>query len=269
VPLALSSSSSSGNTAGRFRLRAWNDEASDASNVFGIAGGAASGFDRMDVPKLPRPPGPWVRVDFPHPDWGARADSYQQDLRSPSSEGDTWEVEVQSGEPGEPLTLAISKADAASPSLALRLIDREQDTSMDGSLSTAGDVLRYRILPFRDRPYRLAVVVGTDSYVARSSEQVLIPPDRLSMDPVAPNPSRGAARIRFGLPRAARGTLEVFDVLGQRVAKPLDEVLLAPGYHTLVWDANGSGSGRLSSGIYLVRLVVGGETVTRRLALVK
>ena len=58
-------------------------------------------------------------------------------------------------------------------------------------------------------------------------------------------------------------------MLGQRVAKPLDDILLAPGYHTVVWDGNGSGRGRLSSGIYLVRLVVDGQAITRRLALVK
>jgi hypothetical protein len=131
-----------------------------------------------------------VRVDFPHPEWGARADAYQEDLRPPSSEGETWEVEVRSSELGEPLTLAISEADATSPDLALRLMDREQGTSINASLATTGEVLRYQILPFRDRPYRLAIVVGTASYLAGSSEQAFVP-DRLALDPVAPNPSRG------------------------------------------------------------------------------
>ena len=79
----------------------------------------------------------------------------------------------------------------------------------------------------------------------------------------------GAARIRFGLPRAARGASRSLTCSASASQSRWTTSLLAPGYHTVVWDGNGSGRGRLSSGIYLVRLVVDGQAITRRLALVK
>jgi hypothetical protein len=62
-----------------------------------------------------------------------------------------------------------------------------------------------------------------------------------------PNPFNPSTTIQYGLPQKSRVVLDVFDVLGQKVASLLNGTLPA-GYHNSQWDAT------VSSGIYFYRL---------------
>ena len=63
-----------------------------------------------------------------------------------------------------------------------------------------------------------------------------------------PNPFRDATTLRFHLPQATRVRLAVYDMLGRRVAVPLDSLLPA-GDHAAPFDARA-----LPAGVYLYRL---------------
>jgi len=78
-----------------------------------------------------------------------------------------------------------------------------------------------------------------------------------------PNPFNANTVIKYGLLKDCRVTLEVYNILGQRVATLFDEKQEA-GYKTARWDA-----GSLSSGIYFYRLQAGGFVQTRRMVLLK
>ena len=79
-----------------------------------------------------------------------------------------------------------------------------------------------------------------------------------------PNPARGAAMLGFRLRHAGPATLEVYNVLGQRVASLLDGAMMTPGTHEARFDADG-----LPSGTYLYVLRAGGRMESRTLVLVK
>ena len=66
-----------------------------------------------------------------------------------------------------------------------------------------------------------------------------------------PNPFVGVTRFSFSLSVPGSVTLEVIDVLGRVIARPLVGVRLAPGRHERVWDAQ-----HLPSGVYFARLVL-------------
>jgi hypothetical protein len=260
-------------SAWRLRLRVTSDVAVDGANEFGVDAASEDGLDPLDLPKPPAPPGPWVRVAFPHPEWASAPSLYRRDLRRPGAEGQTWEIEVRSSTPGEPVTLDLSDIVAASPGLALRLIDRELGSSVVASQgadeSSAEHRLRYTIVSFGPRPYRLAIVAGTSAYVSNALDQALSVPARVTVDQNAPNPFQFATRIRFGLPRAAPVTAEIYSVLGQRVATLADRTPFAPGYHSVVWDGSLPGGGAAPSGVYLLRLTTDGDALTTRMILVR
>jgi beta-glucanase (GH16 family) len=65
--------------------------------------------------------------------------------------------------------------------------------------------------------------------------------------PNYPNPFNPSTRIRFGVPFRSRIKLEIFDVLGQRIAEISDEVSEA-GYYEKAWN------GDAPSGVYFYRL---------------
>jgi len=78
-----------------------------------------------------------------------------------------------------------------------------------------------------------------------------------------PNPFNPATTISYDLPQAVQVELQVYNVLGQRVASLVSEHQQA-GSYTVNFDAS-----RLSSGTYLIRMQAGEHTFTRKMMLVK
>lgn len=78
-----------------------------------------------------------------------------------------------------------------------------------------------------------------------------------------PNPFNPSTTIRFGLAETSDVTLEVFNLLGQRVAVLVNENRSA-GFHNVTFDASS-----LSSGMYIYRIQAGSFVETKKLMLVK
>jgi hypothetical protein len=84
---------------------------------------------------------------------------------------------------------------------------------------------------------------------------------------IRPNPSIGAARIEYALPREARVKLCVYDIGGRLVARLVDEKKAA-GRYVATWSGVAA-SARPHAGMYLVRLDTPDHTWTQRLALLR
>ncbi len=81
---------------------------------------------------------------------------------------------------------------------------------------------------------------------------------------VYPNPFNGVAEVRVALAAPKRVSVDVVDICG-RVVQSFGELDLAAGMHRLAWRCDEG----LPSGMYLVRLRAGDETLLRRAFLVK
>ena len=78
-----------------------------------------------------------------------------------------------------------------------------------------------------------------------------------------PNPFNPVTNIRFGLPVASDVVIEVYNILGQRVIKLLDERKPA-GYHVVQFDAS-----QFGSGLYFYRIQANQFNEIRKMLLVK
>lgn len=88
-------------------------------------------------------------------------------------------------------------------------------------------------------------------------------PENYSLEQNYPNPFNPSTSIRYALPQGSHVLLEVYNVIGQRVATLVDENQGA-GYH----DVRFSGSS-LPSGVYFYRLTAGGFVKTMKMVLTK
>lgn len=88
-------------------------------------------------------------------------------------------------------------------------------------------------------------------------------PTEFALDQNYPNPFNPSTQIEFALPGAAHVRLEVFNVIGERVAMLVDEVRQV-GYHKVRFDGKS-----LSSGLYFYRLSAGERSFLRKMVLVK
>jgi len=78
-----------------------------------------------------------------------------------------------------------------------------------------------------------------------------------------PNPFNPSTRIEFSLPVESHVSLEVFDILGRRVATLIDGNKIAGNYSV---EFNAS---NLSTGVYIYRLNASGKTITKKMLLLK
>ena len=79
-----------------------------------------------------------------------------------------------------------------------------------------------------------------------------------------PNPFNGSTLMRYELPENSAVRIRVFTVLGAYVATLVDGVQPAGRYLT-GWDGRDSSRQTVGSGIYMVRMEAGGESVTRKI----
>jgi hypothetical protein len=94
-------------------------------------------------------------------------------------------------------------------------------------------------------------------------EQGVTVPKSFSLFDNYPNPFNPSTTIAFELPAEARISLTVFNLLGQQVARLVDEVKSA-GRHVVLFDAS-----TLTSGIYFYQINAGSFHQTRKMLLVK
>ena len=91
-------------------------------------------------------------------------------------------------------------------------------------------------------------------------------PARLHLGQNYPNPFNPSTIIPYQLPAPTRVRLEVFNILGQRVATLVYGERPA-GFHTAAWNATDASGRGVGSGVYLYRLLGGGERLTRSMVL--
>ncbi len=88
-------------------------------------------------------------------------------------------------------------------------------------------------------------------------------PTRFALDQNYPNPFNPATKISFTLEKAGYTTLAVYNVLGQKVAVPVDKELPS-GQHEVQFDAS-----RLSSGVYFYKLESGNFVDVKKMMLLR
>ncbi len=89
-------------------------------------------------------------------------------------------------------------------------------------------------------------------------------PDAFSLLQNYPNPFNPSTEIQFSVAEKGQATLEVFNILGQKVATLFDDVAEAGQYYKVQFNA-----ASVASGVYLYRLQSAGQAEVRRLLLLR
>ncbi len=112
---------------------------------------------------------------------------------------------------------------------------------------------------------------GNESPVALLSPASLsgvgpgVPPARAFLELAGENPVRGAAALRFGLVRAGRVTLALYDAGGRRV-RTLVEGDRPAGTYAATWDGRDDAGGATPPGLYFARFDAPGFGAMQRIA---
>ncbi|MBI5266618.1 MAG: M6 family metalloprotease domain-containing protein, partial [candidate division Zixibacteria bacterium] len=119
------------------------------------------------------------------------------------------------------------------------------------------DTLIQRVLTFFQKGSATGVDDGTQATI----------PDAFALSQNYPNPFNPSTVIAYTIPagsRPQRTTITIYNVMGQSVATLADRVE-GPGQYSVTWDTQG----KAASGTYYYRLSHGGETLSRKMILLK
>jgi hypothetical protein len=93
-------------------------------------------------------------------------------------------------------------------------------------------------------------------------------PKKFEIQQNYPNPFNGLTIIRFQIPEITPVTIKIFNVMGQEIAKLIDDEL-DPGYHQVVWDGKNILGEFVSSGVYFYHIKTDKDFSIRKLLYVR
>jgi len=146
----------------------------------------------------------------------------------------------------------------------------EEDSPVDSlrwNTSALPQGMEYWILARIDDPYSSYMVyssgpVTIDHLAVGPGEESGIP-TQFSLSPVYPNPFNATTTINYGVPHTSKVELVVYNLLGQQVARLLNQEVVA-GVHRIQWTPD-----NLPSGVYLLRMETAGFAQTQKIVLMK
>lgn len=236
------------------------ERARDVHNTLGVARDATEAVDAFDG-REPPPIGQYVSLSF-HPP-GRTDVSLWRDVRAGTQRVRTWTGAVRTNISGL-VTLDVSGIQTVPDDQAVWLVDPVLDVTQNLRRTS-----RYQFsADGEEAPRRIRFVVGPSEAVQRTLGRSVTTPSEVELLPSAPHPVLTHTTLRYGVPDEARVTLELYDLLGRRVASLVDGKRVSAGYHTLSWTARAGGRA-LSSGTYLLRLQADDVTRTQRLVVVR
>lgn len=141
-------------------------------------------------------------------------------------------------------------------------IDRDESYFDESARPTGNFNLTGVMGRFRSNP-QIFPFFADELGEATSSEVQEGMPTEFTLSQNYPNPFNPSTQITFALPEASDVRLEVYNVMGQRVASLVNSKLNA-GYHTVEFDAT-----NLSSGTYFYRIAAGSFMQTKSMMLIK
>ncbi len=154
---------------------------------------------------------------------------------------------------------------SSAPAAAEPLVEGRVRLS-SGEPVAAVQVLVFDLTDLQRGPVAQATTDG-QGYFALPSLGGQALPQSFALGQNYPNPFNPSTIIPYQLPAAAWVRLEVFNLLGQRIATLVDQQQPA-GFHTAAWNANNAAGEAVAAGVYLYRLKAGDQQQTRRMVLI-
>jgi hypothetical protein len=133
-------------------------------------------------------------------------------------------------------------------------------TGVLGQFHSSDPNAGFQLMPIREGDLDIGVSVG-------DRDKGL--PTVYHLDQNYPNPFNPSTTIRFALPQQSQVTLEIYNVLGQRVRTLIADDLYEAGYYDVVWDGRNQAGGVVSSGLYIYRITAGEFTNVKKMLFLK
>jgi hypothetical protein len=112
----------------------------------------------------------------------------------------------------------------------------------------------------------LTLVINSGSDV--EDDEGSVPPEDFVLRQNYPNPFNSSTLIIYNLPKHAHVTVEIFNVLGQRIRSLVDDEQ-SVGSYVIEWDGRSDDGHELGTGVYFYRVAAGDQVEVKKMLLLK
>jgi len=235
-----------------------NCQKATKTTVLGISPEANQTVDKFDMIK-PRIMGEIPHLYFNRPDWDGEHNEWGGDIRNNIMGVESWDFIANIKNKIES-NIKFNNIQLVPDEFEVYLVDESTARVQD-----MRDNPSYSFIPKINKA-RMYVIIGEKKLVQKEIEKYI--PTKFELLNNYPNPFNPATTIAVIIPDKSNIKLDVYNILGQRVAT-LYNGELEQGIHYFEWNSSSDGE-LLSSGVYIYRLQAENRiNISRKMVLLK
>jgi hypothetical protein len=188
---------------------------------------------------------------------------YARNVVPVSKDGAYWDFTVETKSPNQPFTLAVDRKSSLPENFNIWMLDRNRETPVNINNGSAEAMTQ------DNGKSSFRIIIGTEDFAKLHSENISLKPYEYALYQNYPNPFNPSTYITYQLKEKGNVTLEIFDILGERVKSVVDNVVQEPGQHIVTWNGRNSSGEKVSSGIYIYRLKAKDFISSKKMILLK
>jgi hypothetical protein len=216
----------------------------DSYNYVGTVEGASDYEDRYDLPELPVI-GTYFSLYFDHLDKTGATYPYTIDYREPCNEGALWTLYCKTNVNNRENRLQWKKYNFPEE-YTMAILDISHNRVVDMEKSSYDFTNQYE-----QHPVRMMVFAGTEEFVEENLEEERHKlPQKFNLAQNYPNPFNPSTTIGFDIVRLSKVSLEIYNILGQRIIKLVNNRVYDTGSYEVTWNGTNAAGLPVSSGLY-------------------
>ena len=94
-------------------------------------------------------------------------------------------------------------------------------------------------------------------------------PTEFSLEQNYPNPFNPSTKIKFNIPKNSNVKLEIFNIIGERIATLISNRDYQPGTFTVEWNGKNQFGNQVPSGVYLYKISANKFSSVKKMIMIK
>ncbi len=188
---------------------------------------------------------------------------YAQYLVNSSKDGAFWDLAISSINKNKQVNINLDLKSNLPEGFKIWFLDKDRKTP----INIINNHLFVNLPDNGKGKYR--VIVGTEEFAKNNSNNISLTPDTYNLFQNYPNPFNPTTNIVYQLKEKSTVTLEIYDILGRKVASLINNEIQNAGQHSLIWNGRNVEGNKVASGVYIYRIKANNFIDSKKMILLK
>lgn len=180
-----------------------------------------------------------------------------------SKDGAYWDFTIQTKESNQKVVLNVERKSSLPANFNIWLLDISRKVPVALNNGTG------LVITQENGKGSFRIIVGTEEYAKLHSDNIALNAFEYVLYQNYPNPFNPSTNITYQLKEKSDVTLEIYNILGERVMSIVNNVVQDPGQYIMSWNGRNSSGEKVASGIYIYRIIANEFISSKKMILLK